>query len=75
MKLLTKEQQDSYENAKICCICKEKFENKYLKHKKFKKQFICLGENTEKYITFTVPVEKKVTRIDKNGKEIIKNIS
>ena len=27
MKLLTKKQQESYENAKICCICKEKFEN------------------------------------------------
>ena len=32
----------------------------------FKKQFTCLGENTEKYITFTVPIEKEVTRIDKN---------
>ena len=31
MKLLTKEQQDSYENAKICNICKEKFDKKYLK--------------------------------------------
>ena len=31
MKLLTNEQQKSYENAKICYICKEKFENKYLK--------------------------------------------
>ena len=31
MKLLTKEQQESFENAKICHICKEKFENKYLK--------------------------------------------
>ena len=31
MKLLTKEQQESYENAKICYICKEKFENKYRK--------------------------------------------
>ena len=29
MKLLTKEQQKSYENAKICYICQEKFENKY----------------------------------------------
>ena len=29
MKLLTKEQQESYVNAKICCICKEKLENKY----------------------------------------------
>ena len=27
MKLLTKEQQESYENAKICYICKEKFKN------------------------------------------------
>ena len=112
MNLLTKEQQKSYENARICYICKEKFENKYLKDEKyckvgdhchyrceyrgavhricnlkysipkkipivfhngsnydyhfimkelaedFKKQFICLGENTEKYITFTVPIEK-----------------
>ena len=30
MKLLTKEQQESYENAKLCYICKEKFENKYV---------------------------------------------
>ena len=41
----------------------------------FKKQFTCLGENTEKYITFTVPIEKELTRTDKNGKEITKNIS
>ena len=34
MKLLTEEQQESNENAKICYICKEKFENKYLKDKK-----------------------------------------
>ena len=37
MKLLTKEQQESYENGKICYICKEKFENKYLKDKKIVK--------------------------------------
>ena len=30
MKLLTREQQESYENAQICYICKEEFENKYL---------------------------------------------
>ena len=119
MKLLTKEQQKSYENTKICYICKEKLENKYLKNEKickvrdhcyytveyrgaahsicnlkynvpknipivfhnasnydyhfiikelteeFKKQFTCLIENTEKYITFTGPLEKEVTRIDK----------
>ena len=41
-----------------------------------KEQFTCLGENTGKYITFfTVPIEKEVTLIDKNGEEIIKNIS
>ena len=28
----------------------------------------------EKYITFTVPIEKEVTRIDKNGEEIAKNL-
>ena len=129
MKLLTKEQQESYENTKICLICKEKFENKLLKDKKyrkvrdhfhnagkyrgaahsicnlkysvpekipiafhngsnydchfiikelakeFRKQFICLGEITKEYITFAVPIEKEVTRIDKNGEEITKTIS
>ena len=37
MKLLTKEQHELYENAKICYTCKEKFENKYLKDKKYRK--------------------------------------
>ena len=37
MKLLTKEQQESNENAKICYICKKSFENKYLKDKKYRK--------------------------------------
>ena len=37
MKLLTKEHHESYENAKICYTCKEKFENKYLKDKKYRK--------------------------------------
>ena len=41
----------------------------------FRKQFTCLGENNEKYIIFTVPIEKEVTRIDKNGEKITKNIS
>ena len=122
MRSLTKEQQESYENEKIRYICKEKFENKYLKNRKyrkvrnhchytgehrgaahsicnlkysvpktisiafhngsnynyyfiikelgeeFKEQFTCLGENTKKYITFRVPIEKEVTRIE-SGKE------
>ena len=37
MKLWAKEQQQSYENAKIRYICKEKFENKYLENKKHRK--------------------------------------
>ena len=37
MKLLTKEQHESYENTKTCYICKEKFENKYLKDNKYRK--------------------------------------
>ena len=35
MKLLAKKQQEWYENAKICYICKEKFETKYLKERKY----------------------------------------
>ena len=34
MKLLAKEQQELYENAKICYIYKERNEDKYLKEKK-----------------------------------------
>ena len=40
----------------------------------FQNPFTCLGENTEKYITFTVPIEKKVSRIDKDGKKYKKYI-
>ena len=35
----------------------------------------CLGQNTEKYIIFTIPIEKEVTRIDKNREQVTKNIS
>ena len=35
MKLLTKEQQESYENAKVSYICKEKFANKQEKDEKY----------------------------------------
>ena len=36
MKLSTKEQQESYGNAKACYIWKEKIENKYLKDKEYR---------------------------------------
>ena len=55
-------------NYDYLCIIKEFAEE-------FKKLFTCLGENTEKYITFTVPIEKEVTRIDKNREVITENIS
>ena len=47
MKFLAKEQQELYENAKICFICKDKFENKYFKDKKYLKvryHFQCTGK-------------------------------
>ena len=41
----------------------------------FEKQFICLGKNAKKYISFTVPIEEEVTRIDTNWeKKNTKNI-
>ena len=40
----------------------------------FEKQFTCLGENTKKYITFTIPIEKEVTRINKNEEKLKKYI-
>ena len=125
--ILLAKKQESNKNAKICYICKEQFENKYLKDKKHCKvrnhchytgqyrdsaqgicnlkysvpkkipivfyngsnydyhfiikglaeeweEFTCLGENTEKYITFTVSIENEVTILDKNWEEITKNI-
>ena len=38
-----------------------------------KKQLTCLGVKTEKYIPFTVSIEKEVTRIDKKLKKKFKN--
>ena len=43
--------------------------------KLLKKKITCLVENTERYITFTVSIKKEVTRIDKYGKRIKKNVS
>ena len=33
----------------------------------FEGQFECLGENTEKYITFSVPTKKEITKKEKDG--------
>ena len=50
MKLLTNEQQNSYQNSKICYICREKIEDKHAKDKKYQKvkKFIVIKqENVE----------------------------
>ena len=41
----------------------------------FEGEFECLGENTEKYITFSVPIKKEITKKDKNGNDKIVKIS
>ena len=41
----------------------------------FEGKFECLGENTEKYKTFSGPIEKAVRKTDKNGKESVVTIS
>ena len=41
----------------------------------FEGQFKCLGESTEKYKTFSVPIEKEVTNIDKDDNESVVTIS
>ena len=46
--VIKKQQQESYENAKICYICKEKIENKYRENKKCCKvwdHFYCTEEH------------------------------
>ena len=48
IKLLTKDQQKSFENGNIYYICKEKFKNVYVKDKKYHKvRDHC--QNTEEY--------------------------
>ena len=37
----------------------------------FEGEFECLGENTEKYITFSVPIKKEITKKNKNGNDKI----
>ena len=41
----------------------------------FEGKFECLGENTEKYNTFSVPIEKEIRKVDEDGNEDIIIIS
>ena len=74
---LTKKEEENYNNQKVCYICKkeipEVFHNgsTYDYHfiikelvKEFEGNFECLGEKTEKYITFSVPIKKKIENKD-----------
>ena len=42
--------------------------------KEFEGEFECLGENTEKYITFSVHIKKEITKKDKDGNDKITKI-
>ena len=42
---------------------------------RFEGQFECLGENSEKYKTFSVLIEKEVANTDKDGNENVVPIS
>ena len=42
---------------------------------KFEGEFERLGENTEKYITFSVRIKKEITKKEKNGNDKITKIS
>ena len=42
---------------------------------KFEGEFECLGENTEKHITFSVRIKKETIKKDKNGNDEITKIS
>ena len=41
----------------------------------FEREFECFSENTEKYITFSVPIKKEITKIDKDANAKIMKIS
>ena len=43
--------------------------------KEFEGKFTCLRENTETYITFSIPKKTEVQRIGKNGAKITKTVS
>ena len=98
MILLTKKEEENYNNQNVCYICKKEFDTSDKKHHKVRhhchytgkyrgaahnicnlrykipkeipiifhngstydyRNFECLGENTEKYITFSVAIKKR----------------
>ena len=63
MKSLTKKQQELYKNAKICYIYKEKFENEYLKDKKYLK----VRDAAHRIWNLIYYVPKKIPMVFRNG--------
>ena len=41
----------------------------------FEGSFECIGENSEIYKSFSVPIKKEVIKIDKDGKKSVETIS
>ena len=70
MKLWTKQQQESYANSKICHICKENLENKYLNDKKYCK-VRDYTENTEVPTKIPEEIKKQFTCLGENTKQYI----
>ena len=84
MNTLTNEKQKSYQIEKICYICKEKVKENMLKitiivnigtiviiQGNIDVPYVtCLEENTEKYITFSVPIKKKLQELIKKEKKL-----
>ena len=73
MKLLTKKQQERYENAKTCYICKENFENKYVKDKKcckLRNHCLYAGEYrgaAHSICNLKYSISKKIPKVFHNG--------
>ena len=72
-KLLIKEQQESYVNAKICYVCKEKFVDKHLKDEKYRRvraYCYCTGEHrgaVHSICNLKYSVPKKILIVFYNG--------
>ena len=65
MKLITKEQQESNENAKICYICKEKLKNKWVKDKKIVKLEIIVIMQGKTEVLHIAQVVKNIVYLKK----------
>ena len=79
-----KRKKKTHRKHRVCYICKDEFNNgsTYDYHFIIKElaeeleiEFECLGENTEKYIPFSVPIKKEITKIDKDGNDKIMKTS